>query len=138
MIGDRNALISQPNSPLKFSCAVGPSNPSGEVKLMIDGKILEINFKQTEMHYSTDHNSMRTSNSLNLEHLVAKFDKLNRKLNGFVNVSNYSTSLNKIFIDKQRQVMQRKRQVKVVCTASHPLLSSPLSTEYNLQLLCKF
>ena len=138
LVGDRNALISQANSLLKFSCAIGPSNPSAQVKLMIDGKPLEINFKQTEMHYSLDHSSRRTSNSLSLEHLLVTFDKLNRKLNGFVNVANTSTSLNKIFGDKQRQSMQRKRQLKVICTASHPLLTSPLTTEYDLQLLCKF
>lgn len=104
---------------------------------MIDGKLLEINSKQTEMHYSTDHNLIKTSNSLNLEHLLVTFDSLNRKLNGFISVANSSSSLNRFFHDKQKQTMQKKRQLKVTCTASHPLLTTTLSSEYDLQLLCK-
>lgn len=139
LVGDRHALISQPNLLLKISCGVGPSNPAAQVKLMIDGKPLDINFKQTEMHYSTDYNSARAANSLTLEHLLATFGSLSRKLNGYIAVANSSTSLHRLFIhDKQRQSMQRRRQLRVTCTATHPLLTSPLSTDYDLQLLCKF
>jgi hypothetical protein len=133
--GHRSALISQANALLKFSCGSGPSNPASEISISIDDKPLEINFKQTEMHYSIDHNSIKTSNSLNLEHLLLTFDLLNRKLNGFINFANSSTNLNKLFNDKQS--MQRKRKLKIGCTASHPLLINPLTTEYDLQLLCK-
>ena len=121
----------------KLRC--GPSNPTAQVKLMIDGRPLDINFKQTEMHYSTDYNSARASNSLALEHLLTTFGQLSRKLNGHISVANSSTSLHRLFIhDKQKQSMQKRRQLRVTCTATHPLLTSPLSTDYDLQLLCKF
>lgn len=138
LVGDRHALISQPNLPLKISCGVGPSNPAAQVKLMIDGKPLDINYKQTEMHYSTDYNSARAANSLALEHLLATFGSLSRKLNGYISVANSSTSLHRLFIHDKRQSMQKRRQIRVTCTATHPLLTSPLSTDYDLQLLCKF
>ena len=88
------------------------------------------------MHYSSEHNSIKASNSLNLEHLLTNFDSLNRKLNGFIHFANSSASLNRFFNDKQS--MQRKRKLKISCTASHPLLTSPLITEYDLQLLCMY
>lgn len=132
-------LISQPNTLLRIGCGVGPSNPAAQVKLMIDGKPLDISSKQTEMHYSTEYNSARSSNSLALEHLLTTFGQLSRKLNGYISVTNSSTSLHRLFIhDKQKQSMQKRRQLRVTCTASHPLLTSPLSTDYDLQLLCKF
>ena len=139
MAGDRHALISQPNVLLRISCGVGPSNPAAQVKLMIDGKPLDINSKQTEMHYSTEYNTARAANSLALEHLLATFGQLSRKLNGYISVANSSTSLQRLLAhDKQRQSMQKRRQLRVTCTASHPLLTRPLSTDYDLQLLCKF
>lgn len=74
---------------------------------------------------------------MNLENLLSTFDLLNRKLNGYINISNSSTSLSKIFNDKQKNFLQSKKQIKVACTAIHPLLTNTLISEYDLQLLCK-